>query len=53
MHAIRPAQINHSFERYVRIRKVADCFNEGLGFLRHKAKNSPRRLLSQVYYCPN
>ena len=35
MHASGPAKLNHRGERHVRVREMADGFNEGLGFRAH------------------
>ena len=50
MHASRPAKLNHRVERYVRVREMADGFNEGLGFRAHVLWYATAGLLSQVCY---
>ncbi len=51
--AVRPTQFDHRAKRDVRVGEIPDCFDEGLGFVRHTDQYDTDRLLRQVYYYPS
>lgn len=56
MHAIRPAQFDHCAKRDIRVREIAYCLDESLGFggcVRHTDQYDSSQSLCQVYYYPN